>query len=205
LPVAGDSWLQIINQAAGRLDAGAQHRRGAASQVAQAAGPVSARGIEIQRAADVLPLDPRQRERYGCQDRGSGRPDLLNGRTSMTLVPGMTRLNEESTVPNVKNTSFTVTAAVTLGAEPTQGAVIAQSGSFGGWCLYFKDGVPAYAHNHVGLEMATVRATQAIGRLRTTSRAEGADGAGHDAQADGLQARPVRRHPRVQPARCSAM
>ena len=55
----------------------------------------------------VLPLDPRQRERFDA--RTAGRPDLLNGRTSMRLLPGMTRLNE-NTVPNVKNTSFTVTS-----------------------------------------------------------------------------------------------
>jgi arylsulfatase A-like enzyme len=108
---------------------------------------------------NVLPLDPRQRERFDA--RVAGRPDLLAGRTSMTFLPGMTRLNE-NTVPNVKNTSFTVTAKVELGAEPAQGAIIAQGGAFGGWCVYFKDGVLAYAHNFVGLETYTVRATKAV-------------------------------------------
>ncbi len=110
---------------------------------------------------NVLPLDPRQRERFDAKI--AGRPDLLNGRTSMTLLPGMSRLNE-NTVPNVKNTSFTVTAKVTLGDQPAQGAMIAQGGAFGGWCFYFKDGVPAYAHNYVGLETFTVRAKQKVGK-----------------------------------------
>jgi arylsulfatase len=110
---------------------------------------------------NVLPLDPRQRERFDA--RIAGRPDLLAGRTSMTFAPGMTRLNE-NTVPNVKNTSFTVTAKVELGDEPAQGAVIAQGGAFGGWCLYFKDGAPAYAHNWVGLETFVVRASETVGK-----------------------------------------
>ena len=33
-----------------------------------------------------------------------------------------------------------------------QSRVQGTGGAFGGWCLYFKDGVPAYAHNWVGLE-----------------------------------------------------
>lgn len=108
---------------------------------------------------NVFPLDPRQRERF--DPRTAGRPDLVAGRTAMTLYPGMSRLNE-NTVINIKNTSFTVTASVSLGEQPSQGAIIAQGGSFGGWCLYFKDGVPAYAHNWVGLETYTVRAKEAV-------------------------------------------
>jgi len=109
---------------------------------------------------NVLPLDPRQRERFN--PRIAGRPDLMAGRTEMIFYPGMTRLNENTT-PNVKNTSFTVTAGVTIGDEPAQGAVIAQGGKFGGWAFYFKDGVPAYAHNWVGLQTYIVRADKAVG------------------------------------------
>jgi arylsulfatase A-like enzyme len=108
---------------------------------------------------NVLPLDPRQRERFDAAI--AGRPDLLAGRTKMTLYPGASRLNE-NTVPNVKNTHFNVTAPVIIGDEPAQGAIIAQGGRFGGWCLYFRDGVPAYAHNWVGLETYIVRADEAI-------------------------------------------
>lgn len=110
---------------------------------------------------NVLPLDPRQRERFDA--RVAGRPDLLNGRTSMTFLPGMTRMNE-NTVPNVKNTNFTVTAKVELGAEPANGAIIAQGGKFGGWSFYMKDGVLAYAHNWVGLETFIVRADEPLGK-----------------------------------------
>jgi arylsulfatase len=125
---------------------------------------------------NVLPLDHRSRERFDA--RRAGRPDLLNGRTSMTFIRGMTRLNE-NTVPNVKNTSFTVTAKITLDGTPAQGAVIAQGGAFGGWCLYFKDGVPAYSHNWVGLERYIVRAGQPVGTGEHTLKVKFAyDGGG---------------------------
>jgi arylsulfatase A-like enzyme len=109
---------------------------------------------------NVLPIDDRQRERF--DPKVAGRPDLMAGRTTMTLRPGMGRLNENA-VLNVKNTSFTVTAKLTLGEEPAEGAVVAQGGAFGGWCLYFLNGVPSYAHNWVGLETFIVRADVPVG------------------------------------------
>jgi arylsulfatase len=108
----------------------------------------------------VLPLDDRQRERF--DPKIAGRPDLMAGRTRMTLRPGMTRLNE-NTVLNMKNTSFTVTARLSLPDAAAEGAVIAQGGSFGGWSFYFKNGVPVYAHNFVGMETMTVAADRALG------------------------------------------
>lgn len=109
---------------------------------------------------NVVPIDDRQRERF--DPRVAGRPDLLMGRTSMTLYPGMTRLNE-NTVPNVKNTSFNVTARVTLDDVPAQGAIVAQGGRFGGWSLLMRDGVPTLAYNWVGLEEYTITADSSIG------------------------------------------
>lgn len=109
---------------------------------------------------NVFPLDDRQRERFDPVI--AGRPDLMAGRTTMTLRPGMTRLNE-NTVLNVKNTSFTVSASLDVGEGPGEGVVIAQGGSFGGWALYLVNGVPHYAHNWVGMETFVVRADDAIG------------------------------------------
>ncbi|GAA2395360.1 arylsulfatase AtsD [Nonomuraea africana] len=50
----------------------------------------------------VFPLDDRLVERANADI--AGRPDLLTGRTSMTLYAGMKQL-QENTVPNVKNKS----------------------------------------------------------------------------------------------------
>lgn len=107
----------------------------------------------------VLPIDDRQRERFDPQV--AGRPDLMAGRTTMTLRPGMTRLNE-NTVLNVKNTSFTVTADVTVGERPARGALVAQGGRFGGWSLYLHEGRLTYAHNFVGMQTFTVRAEEVL-------------------------------------------
>ncbi|GAA1058878.1 arylsulfatase [Agromyces bracchium] len=109
---------------------------------------------------NVLPIDDRQRERF--DPVVAGRPDLMRGRTRLTLRPGMSRLNE-NTVLNVKNRSFTVTAVATLPTDgPAQGALVAQGGSFGGWALYFRDGLLGYAHNFVGMHTSTVRSAAPV-------------------------------------------
>lgn len=108
----------------------------------------------------VLPLDDRTHERFDATI--AGRPSIMGGRTQMTLRPGMGRLNE-NTVPNVKNTSFEVVASLDLDDDATEGAIIAQGGSFGGWTLFFSGGRPAYAHNFLALETYRVEASEAVG------------------------------------------
>jgi arylsulfatase len=79
----------------------------------------------------------------------SGRPDLLRGRTSMTLFPGMIHLME-NTVPNVKNKSHSVSAELEIPEGGAEGVIVAQGGRFGGWSLYVKDGKLHYVHNFSG-------------------------------------------------------
>ena len=105
---------------------------------------------------DVFPLDDRKAERLN--PIFIGRPDLMAGRTSLTLYPGAMHLGE-STLPDVKNRSHTITAEVTVGDEPPNGAIVAQGGRFGGWTLFLNDGVPGYCHNWVDHERYYVRAT----------------------------------------------
>ena len=103
----------------------------------------------------VFPLDDRKYERLNPDI--AGRPQLVGDRTSVTLWPGMSHLNE-NTVPNVKNKSFAVEASLTAPEGGGEGAIIAQGGRFGGWCVYLSGGVPVYCHNWVGLEHHVVRA-----------------------------------------------
>ena len=56
----------------------------------------------------VLPIDDRTVERF--DPKIAGRPDLMAGRTSLTLYPGMS-VNENSFI-NLKNASHTITADV---------------------------------------------------------------------------------------------
>ena len=71
----------------------------------------------------------------------AGRPDLMAGRTSLTLYEGMKGISENVFI-NVKNTSLSITADVDIPQAGAKGVIIAQAGRFGGWSLYLKDGKP---------------------------------------------------------------
>lgn len=102
----------------------------------------------------MLPLDDRKAAKL--EPQSVGRPDPMAGRTRMVLYPGSMHLGEGS-VLNVKNRDHTVSATVTIGDEPAEGAIIAQGGRFGGWTLYFDEGHPAYSYNWVDHERYHVR------------------------------------------------
>jgi arylsulfatase len=107
----------------------------------------------------VLPLDDRTVERFNAAL--VGRPDLMAGRTTLTLHAGMTRMFENAFI-NVKNRSKTITAEVEIPSGGANGVLLAQGGRFGGWCLYLKDGKPAYTYNWVGLQQFTIASTEAL-------------------------------------------
>jgi arylsulfatase len=107
----------------------------------------------------VLPIDDRSLERL--DPVLAGRPDLMAGRTSLTLYDGMTGMLENAFV-NVKNRSISIRADVEIPPGGANGVVLAQAGRFGGWSLYFKDGKPAYAYNWIGRETYTVASPQAV-------------------------------------------
>jgi arylsulfatase len=107
----------------------------------------------------VLPLDDRRSERFNPAI--AGRPDLLAGRKSLTVYPGMVGMMENAFV-NVKGVRHTVTAEVELKDARTQGVIIAQAGHFGGWTLYMKDGKVHHEHNWFGLERTNVASPTAL-------------------------------------------
>ncbi|MBK7136652.1 MAG: arylsulfatase [Rhodocyclales bacterium] len=108
----------------------------------------------------VLPMDDRVFERL--DGAAVGRPDLMRGRTSITLSEGMTGMME-AVFPNVKNRSKTITAEIEVPASGGNGTVIAQGGRFGGWSLYVKDGMPGYDYNFLGLQRTTIASTKKLG------------------------------------------
>ncbi|MDR7255168.1 hypothetical protein J2X46_004170 [Nocardioides sp. BE266] len=118
---------------------------------------------------DVFPLDDRKAERL--DPKATGRPDLMGGRTSLTVYSGAMHLGE-STVPDVNNRSHVITAEITVGDEPANGAIVAQGGRFGGWTLFLNDSVPAYCHNWVDHERYYVRAEAPLPPGRHTVRYE---------------------------------
>jgi arylsulfatase len=107
----------------------------------------------------VLPIDDRVFERLDAA--AVGRPDLMAGRTSLTLAEGMTGMLEGVFI-NVKNRSKVVTAEVDVPEGGANGTVIAQGGRFGGWSLYVRDGVPAYDYNFLGLQRTSVASSKKL-------------------------------------------
>ena len=118
---------------------------------------------------NVLPLDDRSLERTNAAL--VGRPDLMAGRTSLTVFDGMTGMSENVFI-NAKNRSHTITADVEIPEGGAEGVILAQAGRFGGWSLYLKDGKPTYAYNYLGLETFKVAAAKAIPAGKATVRFE---------------------------------
>jgi arylsulfatase len=124
----------------------------------------------------VLPLDDRVFERALAE--AVGRPDLMAGRTSLTLAGGMTGMMENVFI-NVKNKSVTITAEIEVPASGANGTIIAQGGRFGGWSLYVKDGVPGYDYNFLGMSRSSVVSAKPLAPGKATIRFDFAyDGGG---------------------------
>jgi arylsulfatase len=107
---------------------------------------------------NVLPIDDRTVERLNAAT--AGRPDLMAGRTSLTVYEGMTEMSENTFI-NTKNQSHTITAEVEIPKGGANGVILAQAGRFGGWSLYLKGGKPAYTYNWLGLKRYTVVSSEA--------------------------------------------
>ena len=96
---------------------------------------------------NVLPLDDRGQARFNPVI--AGRPDLLAGRTSLTVYPGMVGMKENAFI-NTKNSSYSITADVEVPPNAASGVLLAQGGTHSGWSLYVKDGKPKFAYNYLG-------------------------------------------------------
>jgi len=102
---------------------------------------------------NVIPLDDRAGERLNSDL--AGRPTLIQGK-SQVLFGQMGRLSESS-VLNIKNKSFSVTAEIEVPEAGAEGVIIAQGGRFGGWSVYTLEGRLRFTYNVLGLhEFSTV-------------------------------------------------
>ncbi len=107
----------------------------------------------------VLPIDDRIQERMNAAI--AGRPDLMAGRTSLTVYDGMIGMSENVFI-NVKNRTHSVTAEVQVPREGARGVILAQGGRFGGWSLYLKDGKPTFTYNWLGLSRYTIASGKSL-------------------------------------------
>ena len=113
---------------------------------------------------NVLPLDDRVYERFNPTI--AGRPDLMGGRTSLTVYEGMVGMKENAFI-NTKNSSYTVTAEVELPQSAASGVLLAQGSSHAGWSFYVKDGKPKFAYNYLG-DVTTIASAERLPTGRVT-------------------------------------
>jgi arylsulfatase A-like enzyme len=107
----------------------------------------------------VLPIDDRRSERF--DPKIAGRPDLLNGRKTLTVYGGMTGIMENAFI-NIKGVHHSVTAEVVVPDAKANGVIIAQAGYFGGWALYMKNGRVLQDYNFFGLTHTKVASKTAL-------------------------------------------
>jgi arylsulfatase len=96
---------------------------------------------------NVLPLDDRMIERANSDL--AGRPQLIKGDRQL-LFGGMGRLSESS-ILNLHNKSYAVTADVVIPKDKVDGVIIAVGGITGGWSLYAKGGKLKHCYNFFGV------------------------------------------------------
>jgi arylsulfatase len=113
----------------------------------------------------VLPIDDRSTERLNPAI--AGRPDLMGGRTSLTVYDGMVGMSENVFI-NVKNRSHSITADVVVPDKGAEGVILAQAGRFGGWSLYVKDGKPTYTYNYLDQKRTSIVAGEALAPGKAT-------------------------------------
>ena len=80
---------------------------------------------------NAYPLDDRSYERFNAAV--AGRPDLMEGRTTIRLFDNMDNMLENTFI-NVKNRSFSIDADLALKGKD-RGVILSQGGRFGGWAF----------------------------------------------------------------------
>jgi arylsulfatase A-like enzyme len=113
---------------------------------------------------NVLPLDDRVYERFN--PAVAGRPDLMAGRTSLTVYEGMVGMKENAFI-NTKNSSYSITAVVEAPQSTASGVILAQGGLHAGWSFYVKDGKPKFAYNFLG-NVTTIASADSLPAGRVT-------------------------------------
>jgi arylsulfatase A-like enzyme len=120
--------------------------------------------------AELQALFDQQAREYGVyplRDPGSPRhgpysvPHSLGGISKMTYTAAHVRMPESSVI-NLKNCSFRITAVIEATADataPTHGVIACQGGNMAGWSLYLdQSGQPTYHYNWFGHEHSIVAA-----------------------------------------------
>ena len=95
----------------------------------------------------VFPLDASAATRLV-----SPKPSLTAGRTVFTFAGTPICCTPIVAAPNLLNTSFTVTAEITVPKGGGDGMIVTEGGRFGGWGLYMLKGKPVWTWNLLDLK-----------------------------------------------------
>ena len=107
----------------------------------------------------VLPLDWRGSIRMNAELMG--RPNLIGERTTAIYYEGMTALPGAACLPML-NKSWTIKAEVDLPDDKTDGMIITQGGSEGGYGLYLREGRPVFVYNYLSFARPTFTGEAAL-------------------------------------------
>ncbi|KAA5544350.1 sulfatase-like hydrolase/transferase [Roseiconus nitratireducens] len=103
-------------------------------------------------ANKALPLDWRGPERFSAEL--TGKPNLARGRSRFEYRGPLSGL-PESSAPDLKNKSFSITAKVKVD-DGANGMIFTQGGNTGGWAFYLQNGKLHAAHNFIDIEHYSV-------------------------------------------------
>ena len=110
---------------------------------------------------DLFDREARRNGVYPLRDAGSPRhgplsvPHTLGGRTRMVYGTAHVRL-PESTVINLKNCSWRISATITTESDGDGGVIVCQGGNMSGWSLWLAGGNAKFTYNCFGHDITTI-------------------------------------------------
>ncbi len=108
------------------------------------------------KAYQVFPLDASVGARVVAP-----RPSLLAGRTELVYTQPMTGV-PQGDAPYLLNTSYTITANITVPKGGAEGMIATSGGRFAGWGFYLLKGKPVFCWNLIDLERMKWEAPEAL-------------------------------------------
>jgi len=96
---------------------------------------------------EVFPLDATAATRLVTP-----RPSIVAGRRIFNYSGEPVVGIPDSTAPSLLNTSYTITAEITVPNGGAEGVIVKDGGRFGGWGLYLLKGKPVFTWNLLGLQ-----------------------------------------------------
>jgi arylsulfatase len=112
--------------------------------------------LEEAKKYQVLPLDASVGARVAAP-----RPSLIAGRDELVYTAPMTG-TPQGDAPYLLNTSFTITAEITVPEGGAEGMIVTSGGRFAGWGMYLLEGKPVFVWNLLDLERPRWAAKEAL-------------------------------------------